>query len=160
MTIENPFVGSFCDERVVQIRFFFADDSTEMEAIAARNRIKDLAGMHAEEFLLQVLRNFLEQHFRVTVGITSLGRHVFHRHAVLARAKKRLPGGVERVQFDHLDFEAGQREAEGGDFSRARLAGEKRGAVAPVDRFHGESIAQPLRVAAQALQPIGQLISI
>ena len=50
MTIENPLVGSFCDERVVHIRFFFADDSTEIEAIAARNRIKDLAGMHAEEF--------------------------------------------------------------------------------------------------------------
>ena len=116
--------------------------------------------MHAEKFLLQILWNFLEQHLRVTIGITSRGSHFFHRHAVVTRAKKRFPGGIERVQFDHLDFEAGQRETEGGDLSRARLSGEKRGAVAPVDRFHGESIAQPLRSAAQALQPTGQWISV
>ena len=56
----------------------------------------------------------------MTVRITALRGHFLHRHAVVARAEQRFAGGVERVQFDRLDLEAGQRQTKRGDLAFAR----------------------------------------
>jgi hypothetical protein len=105
LSLQQMLVDAAPNVRVGRVGLNFFCDPIQLETFAARPWVQHVPFGGAPEFLLQFFGDCFVQKSDSPIRLARIGRHFFHRHAILPNAEQRFFGRFARFQFNHFGLE-------------------------------------------------------